>query len=86
MISFSFHLSLRDCCTLIILAAGLKNPTLWYMSKMWCVDWLRTAAVYTKQKTSCPRRDCGVSNTLILPYLTLPYLPYTFSLFSLRTG
>jgi len=35
-----------------------------------CVDWLRTATVYTKQTTGCPRWDWGASDTL----------PCTFSL------
>jgi len=35
---------------------------------MWCVDWLRTATVYTKQTTGCLQWDWGASDTLILPY------------------
>ncbi len=35
---------------------------------MWCVDWLRTATVYTKQTKSSPRWDWGASDNLILPY------------------
>jgi len=34
----------------------------------WCLDWLLTATVYTKQTTGCPRWDWGASDTLILPY------------------
>jgi len=37
---------------------------------MWCVDWLQTATVCTKQTTGCPRWDCRVPDTLILPNIS----------------
>jgi len=40
----------------------------WSCRQMWCVDWLRTVTVYTKQTTGCPRWDWGASDTLIHPY------------------
>jgi len=62
---------LRDCC-IQNQTRGIAIATVF--EQWWCVDWLRTATVYTKQTTGCPRWDCGVSDTLILPH--------TFSLYS----
>jgi len=50
------------------LLGGMPCTRIYVFEQMWCVDWLLTVTVYTKQTTGCPRWDWGASDTLILPY------------------